>query len=128
MKKAILTAAALIAISTSAMADVTNPVNQAKTKDFLGTAIPIIKVGQACKATSVYDYMEAIMDTANKMAGAHDDMEKQIVNMWYMTAELEPLNKTNKKIIRFAKTHRDHPEIVKICDHIDIKMKDFIKS
>ena len=68
------------------------------------------------------------MRIGNLKARATDDMEKQIVNLWYMTAETTaPIDKSFKKIIHYAKTNRDHPEIVKVCDDMEARIQKLSK-
>ena len=118
MKKALLTIAATIALSTTAQADVTNPVNEAKAKDWMASSYPMVEMTQACKLDTRFEYLEKVMDIAYMKAGATgDEMQKSIVNMWWGAMVFEP-EVRNDKTMEFAgivKANFKHPEIVKGC-------------
>jgi len=66
-----------------------SPVKEAKAKDYMEIAMPIIKIAYACKWEEKHDLLEGTMKVAYSKAGATDDMDKMIVDMWYTGVEME---------------------------------------
>lgn len=116
MKKAILTVAAAVALSTqSAFADVTNPVDEAKAKDWMTKQYPLVEVAMACNLDTRFDYLEAVMKVAYVKADAYDTVSRDIVDMWWTGTGLDVRGNKVMKFARVAKRHSDHPEVVKGC-------------
>ena len=66
-----------------------SPVKEAKAKDYLEIAMPIIKIAYACKWDERHDLLQGTMNVAYGTAGATDDMDKMLVDMWYSGVEME---------------------------------------
>ena len=119
MKKTLLTIAATVAIATTAQADVTNPVNEAKTKDYMISSYPLVEMAMACKLDQRFDFLQQVMDISYSKAGATgDSIQKSIVDMWWGAMVFEP-ELRGDKAMEFAgivKANFNHPEIVKGCN------------
>lgn len=83
MKKVILTAAALIAFSSTAQAGVSNPVHEAKAREYIALIAPMVDVVFACKIDRRHEYLEYAMNMAYFEARATSESERTIVDMWY---------------------------------------------
>ena len=66
-----------------------SPVKEAKTKEWLEIAMPLIKNAYACKWEEKHDFLKGTMKVAYAKAGATDDMDQMIVDMWYTGIEME---------------------------------------
>ena len=132
MKKT-LTAMAMATtiIAGTAQADLTDPVTQAKVKDWFDQTVPFIKVAEACKMDNRFEYIEWVMDQAHMKAGSIDEIDRGLVNMWYQTGYLTaPIDKSFRAVIKYAKNPdtRQHPKIVEACDHTSNKIQELIKG
>ena len=115
MKKAFLTAT-ILAFSGSAIADVTNPVNEAKAKDWMQAQYPVVQVALACQLENRFEYLETVMQTAYLAAGTgNDQMQKDIVNMWWGELAITMRGNQLVKLAQATKQYPDHPDIVKGC-------------
>ena len=131
MKKTLLTIAATIAIATTAQADVTNPVHEAKTKDFMVKSYPLVEMSMACKLDTRFEYLEQVMDISYSKAGATgDSIQKSIVDMWWGAMVFEP-ELRGDKTMEFAgivKANFNHPEIVKGCNDFSGQMDEILDA
>ena len=120
MKKTLTAIALATMISTTAQADVTNPVHEAKSKDWMAKQYPLVEMAKACKLDTQFDYLETVMKMAYMYAEATgDEMQESIVNMWWGAMQFDPAVRNDKamKFAKVVKKHPDHPEIVKGCSN-----------
>ena len=125
MKKIILTAAALIAISTTAQADMMNPVTQKKVDQTFSVYVPVIKFGEACKLND-----ESIKLTEKILSYAYNNFatqpfDKEAINLAFQTAELEVPYKLEKGY-RQISNNLSHPTVIDMCSEQKEKMTSMI--
>ena len=113
MKKVILTAAALIAFSSTAQAGVSNPVHEAKAKEYIEIAYPIVDVVFACKVERRHEYLEYVMNMAYLSAEATSDSERSIVDMWYTINAMG--NHTLTKAVNVVKKYPNDNSVIEYC-------------
>jgi hypothetical protein len=130
MKKTLLTIAATVAIATTAQADVTNPVHEAKAKDFMVAQYSLVEMSMACKLDTRFEYLEQVMDISYLKANASDEMSENIVNMWWGAMPFNPEVRNDKALefTKVVKANRDHPEIVKGCADFSKQMDEVLDA
>ena len=127
MKKALLTAAAFATISTSAMADMTNPVHEAKAEQAFKTVAPLILAGKACGNPKYIDLLETTMNFVHKNL-APTEMDMQLANMVWMNVEMEESLGKNSKTYRDIKNYPNHTKVKELCSSIDKQTKEVINT
>jgi hypothetical protein len=108
----------LTGIASFAQADVTNPVHEAKSKDWMTQQYPLVEMTMACNLDTKFDYLELVMKVAYSKADATgDEMQESIVNMWWGATQFDPTVRKDKamKFAKVVKKNPDHPTIVEGC-------------
>ena len=110
----------LLMLLAAHQAQAISPVKEAKTKDWLQTAMPVIKSAYACKWQEKHDFLQGAMDLAYTHAGAVDDMDKMIVDMWYTGIEMEfdYGGGDYSKAVKYIKANPNNADVIQQCEQL----------
>jgi len=123
MKKFIL-AITLVMTSTSALA--ISPVQEARVKSFFNDMKPIYVVAEACKTEGRFELLEEVMNLGYMTAGAEMEIERNLVDMYWMVADEH--GRYSAKNLRIIKANPDRADVVKACDAMQAEVTEAVKA
>ena len=113
MKK-LLIATTLLATSTTALA--MSPVQEAKTKDALNAIKSIYVVAEACGLKQRYTFLEKGMKRAYQIAGAREELERSIVDLYYTMADDDGM--FSRSDVQAIQKFPEHEQIKLLCSKV----------
>ena len=105
---------AVIALFVTVDAFAASPVQEAKAKEWLSHLRSMHTQSVACNYANKYELLELGMDFAYMVAGAKDDMDRTIVDMWWTSTSLD-IGYKMQASYDYMRLNPKDPQVIKLC-------------